>query len=107
MDEIQRITDSSTPHRFVAIYQHGRLGAAALCVCLCACGEPGVASPGRVWSGFEQPVAYAAAGTILTRLGAAHVIGGDGVDQSRDLDAGEPRPNHHGCEPSGGVVPPH
>lgn len=62
------------------IHQHGRLGVAACCAWLCACGEPDVASPGRAWSGFEQPVAYDAAATALTRLGAAQVIGDASVD---------------------------
>lgn len=80
MDKIQRIFDISTSLRSVPVYRHGRLGAAAFCVGLCACGEPGAASPGPVWSGFEQPVAYDASGTTLTRLGAAQIIGDAGVD---------------------------
>ena len=80
MDRIQRILDFATIVRYDAYYRHRRLGVGALCAILCACNEPGVVSPATVWSGLEPAVVYDAAGTTLTRLGAAQVIGDAGVD---------------------------
>lgn len=80
METIQRILETSASVRSVAVDRHLVYAAAAFIVWLCGCGENEVAGPGRVWSGFEQPVAYDAAGSILTRLGAAQIIDDADVD---------------------------
>lgn len=79
MPVIRRIRDTPASPRHVAANLQ-RLGAAAS-LFLYGCGEHGVANPGPPdWSGFYPPVAYDAAGTSLTRLGASQIIGDAGVD---------------------------
>ena len=79
METIQRILETSALVRSVVV-RHLVAGTAAFLIGLCGCGEEEVAGPKRVWSGFEQPVAYDVAGSILTRLGAAQIINDADVD---------------------------